>query len=148
MTTLRSIQITAIVAATGLSILTALPALAHDPASHARPGEEKITPLQQQSLKDIPGKKALMFTVDYAPGQESIPHAHPGSVFAYVLQGEVVSQLGGEGKVTYRAGESWYEPPGSEHLVSRNASTTKPARLLVWVLAGENDELKRPLPRP
>ena len=128
MTTLRSIPITAFVAATG--ILTALPALAHDPAAHARPGEEKITPLQQQSLKDIPGKKAFMITVDYAPGQESTPHAHPGSVFAYVLQGEVVSQLGGEGKVTYRAGESWYEPPGAEHLVSRNASAPKPARLL------------------
>lgn len=143
MTTSRSLPIAAIAAAAGLGILTALPALAHDPA-----GEEKITPLQQQSLKDMPGKKAFMITVDYAPGQKSTPHVHPGSVFAYVLQGEVVSQLGGEREITYRAGESWYEPPGAEHLVSRNASTTKPARLLVWILAGENDEVKRPLPRP
>lgn len=143
MTTLRSLSIAAIAAATGLGILTALPALAHDGA-----GEEKITPLQQQSLKDMPGKKAFMITVDYAPGQKSTPHVHPGSVFAYVLQGEVVSQLGGEREITYRAGDSWYEPPGAEHLVSRNASTTKPARLLVWILAGEKDEVKRPLPRP
>jgi quercetin dioxygenase-like cupin family protein len=147
MATLHSIRFTAALAAASLSILAAAPTLAHGPAGHARPGEEKITLLQQQVLKDAPGKQVLMVTVDYAPGQESTPHVHPGSVFAYVLQGEVVSQLAGKGEVKYRVGESWYEPPEVPHLVSRNASPTKPARLLVLLITGENDPIKRPLPK-
>ena len=105
-------------------------ASAHGPVD----GEEKISMLEQRKLPDVPGKTALVFTVDYAPGQRSIPHAHGGSAVAYVLEGAVVSQLDGEQPVTYRAGQSWYETPGIDHLVSRNASTTKPARLLVWIL--------------
>lgn len=120
------------------------PASAHGPVD----GGEKRTMLQQPSLADSPGKKVLFFTVEYAPGQRSIPHVHGGSAIAYVLEGSVVSQLAGEGPVTYRAGESWYERPRQDHLVSRNASTTQPAKLLVWILNDENAPLLTPLPVP
>lgn len=117
---------------------------AHGPGTG--PGEEKITMLQERPLPDSPGKKALFFTVDYAPGQASIPHVHAGSAIAYVLEGAVVSQLAGEKPVTYRAGESWYETPRIDHLVSRNASDTKPAKLLVWILTDPHVPLLTPLP--
>lgn len=145
MTTLHSIRFTAAIFAASVSILATAPALAHGPADQARPGEEKVTVLQQQVLKNAPGKQGQMITVDYAPGQESTPHVHSGAVFVYVVEGEVISQLAGGGEVSYRAGESWYEPPGSKHLVSRNASPTKPARLLAVVIAGEKDPILRPL---
>jgi quercetin dioxygenase-like cupin family protein len=144
MTTLHLFRFTAALAAASLSILTTALVLAPDPAEPARPGEEKAPPLLQQVLKDVPGKQGKMITVDYAPGQESTPHVHLGSVFAYVLEGEVISQLAGGGEVKYRAGESWYEPPGSTHLVARNASPTKPARLLAVVITGEKDPVRRP----
>lgn len=147
MTTLHSIRFTAALAAASLSILAAAPALAHGPADHARPGEEKVTTLQKQALKNAPGKQGEMITVDYAPGQESTSHIHPGSVFVYVVEGEVISQLAGGDEVKYRAGESWYEPAGSTHLVSRNASPTKPARLVAVVISGENEPVLRPLPK-
>ncbi|MDI1238749.1 MAG: cupin domain-containing protein [Polaromonas sp.] len=110
-------------------------------------GEEKVSPMQLQNLPDVPGKQVVMAIVSYAPGQASLPHLHAGSVFAYVLEGEVVSQLGGRPPVTYKAGESWYEPPRAAHLVSRNASSTRPARLLAWLVMDEGGKVKEPLPK-
>ncbi len=99
-----------------LTVLAGTASVAHDA------GEETTTPLQRQKLTDVPGKTGIVVLVSYAPGQASQPHVHPGSVFAYVVEGEVVSQLDGQPAMTYRAGQSWYEPPRVPHLVSRNAS--------------------------
>jgi quercetin dioxygenase-like cupin family protein len=121
--------------------LLACAAFAHDDAGT----HEKVAPLLQQALPDMPGKKGIMLTVDYAPGQASTPHLHPGSVFAYVLEGEVISQLVGHAPVKYKAGDYWYEAPKTPHIVSRNASATAPAKLLVWLLVGEGEAPKLPL---
>jgi quercetin dioxygenase-like cupin family protein len=58
-----------------------------------------------------------------------------------------VSQVEGAAAKTYGPGESWYEAPGSHHLISRNASKTKPAKLLVFALVGEQDPVKLPIPK-
>ena len=71
---------------------------------------------------------------------------HAGSAIAYVLEGAVISQLEGEEPVTYRVGQSWYETPRIDHLVSRNASTTRPAKLLVWILNEGDEPVLTPLP--
>lgn len=113
-----------------------LPASAHDGA-----GQETRALLQQRALPDLPGKTGIMATVRYAPGQASTAHEHPGSVFAYVLEGAVTSQMEGSAPVTYRAGQSWYEAPHAGHLVSKNASATKPATLLVFLLTGQGEDI-------
>ena len=65
-------------------------------------------------------------------------HHHAGSVWAYVLSGAIRSQNSATGPANvYRAGESFFEPPGSEHLLSENASTTEPASLLAVHIAGD-----------
>jgi quercetin dioxygenase-like cupin family protein len=107
--------------------------------------EETVSVLMKQSLADMPGKAAKVLTVDYKPGGVSDPHVHPGSVFAYVLEGSVVTQLDGEKPVTYTKGQSWYEPPKKAHLVSKNASQTEPARLLVFLLSDEGELIKVPI---
>lgn len=113
-------------------------ALAHDPS-------EKVTVLQDEVLKNVPGKKAMMIEVDYKPGQSSIAHKHDGTAMAYVLSGAVTSQVKGEQAKTYKAGEFWYEPAGSEHLVSKNASATKPAKLLVFMVLSPDEKVLIPL---
>lgn len=107
---------------------------------------ERTALLQKRELPDVPGKQVLLVAVEYRPGQASSPHVHPGSVIAFVAQGEIVSQLEGQLPVTYREGESWYEPPRVPHLVSRNASTTKPAKLLAWLLVDDGEKAKEPWP--
>ena len=124
-------------AALALSVSAA--AIAHDGPS------EKVTVLQDQMLKNVPGKKALMIEVDYEPGQSSIAHKHEGTAMAYVVSGEIVSQVKGEQPVTYKAGQYWYEPAGSEHLVSKNASATQPAKLLVFMVLSPDEKVLIPL---
>lgn len=124
--------------AAALAFTLSASAMAHDPS-------EKITVLQDQLLKNVPGKKAMMIEVDYQPGQSSIAHKHEGTAMAYVLDGEVISQVKGEQAITYKKGQFWYEPAGSEHLVSKNASSTKPAKLLVFMVLAPNEQVLIPL---
>jgi quercetin dioxygenase-like cupin family protein len=94
-----------------------------------------------ESLPNAPGKRLSAVVVDYAPGAASPAHHHAGSVFAYILLGKVRSKVS-DGPVTvYEAGQSFFEPPGSQHLVSENASTTEPARLLAIFIADEGATL-------
>jgi quercetin dioxygenase-like cupin family protein len=127
--------------------VTAL-ALAFCSAAHAHEAaEEKVQPVMRQAIPEAAGKNVLIATVTYKPGQASAPHMHPGSIFAYVLEGHVVSQLEGAPPKTYGPGDSWYEAPGAHHLVSRNASKTRPAKLLVFAIVGEHDPVKLPITR-
>jgi len=107
--------------------------------------EDAVSVLMKQSLADMAGKVATVLTVDYAPGAASDPHVHPGSVFAYVLEGAVVSQLDGGEPITYTKGQSWYESPKKPHIVSKNASKTEPAKLLVILLSQEDEAIKAPV---
>ncbi|UEB93697.1 cupin domain-containing protein [Pseudomonas sp. HN2] len=124
--------------AAALAFTLSASAMAHDPS-------EKITVLQEQLLKNAPGKKAMMIEVDYKPGQSSIAHKHEGTAMAYVLDGEIISQVKGEQAITYKKGQFWYEPAGSEHLVSKNASSTKPAKLLVFMVLAPDEQVLIPL---
>jgi|SRR5690606_34237486 quercetin dioxygenase-like cupin family protein len=108
---------------------------------------ETITPEFEQAIPNIPGKSLVAIVVDYAPGGSSPAHKHAESafIFAYVLSGEIESQVNDGPRRVYRAGESWYEPPGSHHPVSRNASATEPAKLLAIFVVDSND---KPLTTP
>jgi quercetin dioxygenase-like cupin family protein len=87
-------------------------------------------------LGNVPGKKLTAIVVNYAPGGKSGAHRHAGSVFAYVLSGAIRSENSATGPVKiYKAGESFFEPPGRRHLVSENASSKEPASLLAIFVA-------------
>ena len=64
--------------------------------------------------------------------------------FAYVLEGEIVSQVGDGPETTYSAGQMFMETPNQLHGVSRNASSTKPAKLLALLLAEKGKQLTTP----
>src|SRR3712207_2529213 len=116
----------------------ATPAVAHTPQS----GPEIVTPVFEHAIPNIPGKALVSVIVDYPPGGKTEAHHHAKSAFIYahVLSGAIRSQVDDGPDKVYRAGESFFEPPGAYHRISENASTTEPARLLaVFVLdAGEN----------
>jgi len=102
--------------------------------------EEKL--VITEMLPNVPGKRITVTVVSYAPGQKSDLHHHPGSVVAYVLSGAIRSENSATGPVkVYKAGESFFEPPGSRHLVSENASAKEPARLLAVHVADDGAHL-------
>src|SRR3954447_16504914 len=92
----------------------------------------KVTRLMIKDLPDVPGKEGMIEVVDFAPGEVSQPHRHNANLFVYVLQGDVVTQVEGEAPKNLKAGDVFYESPADVHIVSRNASADKPARLLVF----------------
>ena len=99
--------------------------------------EAVVTPLMTKALADIPGKEALMITVEYPPGSSDAIHRHNAHAFVYVLAGSIVMQVKGGKQVTLTPGQTFYEGPGDVHVVSRNASTTKPARFLVLLVKNQ-----------
>jgi quercetin dioxygenase-like cupin family protein len=92
----------------------------------------KETPLMTKELPDVPGKEGLIERVVLSPGEIVPPHRHNADVFAYVLEGTIITQLKGGNPRTVHAGEVFYESPTDVHVESRNASTTQPATLLVF----------------
>jgi quercetin dioxygenase-like cupin family protein len=97
--------------------------------------EGEVTTLMSKDLMDYcPGKEGLMITVEYAPGGSSPVHRHNAHAFVYMLEGSVVLQLRGGKEVTLSPGQTFYEGPNDVHLVSRNASSTKPAKFLVFLV--------------
>jgi len=100
--------------------------------SSANPQVAKETPLMTKDLPDVPGKEGLIERVVLSPGEIVPPHRHNADVFAYVLEGSIITQLMGGKPRTVHAGEVFYESPTDVHVESRNASTTQPATLLVF----------------
>ena len=96
--------------------------------------EPKVTPLMSKDLPEYPGKEVLMITVEHAPGGASAIHRHNAHAFIYVLEGSVVMQLKGGQEVTLTAGQTFYEGPDDVHVVGRNASPTKPAKFVVFLI--------------
>jgi len=105
-----------------------------------RAAGDDVRPVTTEKLPNVPGKSITAIVVNYAPGAKSVRHHHAGSVLAYVLSGEIRSENSGPAKV-YKAGETFFEPPGSKHLVSENASATEPARLLAIFVADDDAQL-------
>ena len=119
-------------------------------SAHDAPLGETVTVAADEPIPNLPGKRLASRIVDYPPGASSAPHRHARSAFiyAYVLSGEIRSQVDGEPARVYRAGEAWFENPGAHHRVSANASDTEPARLLaVFIVDAADEPLTIPDPR-
>lgn len=93
--------------------------------------EAKITPLISRDLAAAPGKEVVLLTVEYPPGGSSSPHRHNAQTFVYVLEGSVIMQVKGGPAQTLGPGQTFYEGPDDVHVVSKNASQSKPAKFLV-----------------
>ena len=96
--------------------------------------QTKANTLLTQELANLENKEVVMLTVEYAPGQSSAPHRHNAHTFVYVLEGAVVMGVQGKDPVKLEAGQTFYESPADVHAVSRNASDTRPAKILVTMI--------------
>src|SRR5881296_1094522 len=96
--------------------------------------EAKVTELFSKDLTNLPGKEGLMITVEYPPGSMDPIHRHNAHAFVYVLEGEIVMQVRGGKEVTLTPGQTFYEGPDDVHVVGRNASKTKPAKFVVFLI--------------
>jgi quercetin dioxygenase-like cupin family protein len=115
-----------------LSAAIAVWALSVQMANAAQPADVKE--LMSKPLTDLQNKEGVILTVSYAPGGADEIHRHDAHTFVYMLEGSVVMQLKGGKPVTLKPGDTFYEGPSDIHLVSRNASDTKPAKFVVFLV--------------
>ena len=120
-------------------ILAVLPA-----GTHAHESTAEL--LMTQSLYGMPDAEGMMLTVEYPPGESSPVHRHNADTFVYVLEGSVVMQVEGGEPVTLGVGQTFYETPADVHLVSRNASKTESARILVFFVKKPDALATEPVP--
>jgi quercetin dioxygenase-like cupin family protein len=107
--------------------------------------QPEVVVLMSRDLTGIPGKEATMLTVDYPPGASDPAHRHYASAFVYVLEGSVVMQVKGGKEVTLTPGQTFYEGPDDIHVVDRNASTTMPARMVVFLVKDKDAPILVPV---
>ncbi|HKR85921.1 MAG TPA: cupin domain-containing protein [Terriglobales bacterium] len=96
--------------------------------------EAKVTQLMSRELTNLPGKEGLMITVEYPPGSSDPIHRHNAHAFVYVLEGSIVMQVRGGKEMTLKPGQTFYEGPNDVHVIGRNASQTKSAKFVVFLV--------------
>ena len=107
-------------------------ALAHD-----RENAEAVKVLSARDVKEkLDGKDAKATTVEVTlgPGESGAPHRHLGPVFGYVLEGEYEWAIDDNPTRTLKVGDTFYEPTGCLHRVSRNPAAKGVTRVLAVVL--------------
>jgi quercetin dioxygenase-like cupin family protein len=129
------------IAAAAVFVLVPLLAGAADAPKSAAKGAVLVT----QDLPDIPGKEAVVLTVEYPPGGSSPPHRHNAEVFVYVLEGSIVMQVQGQKPVTLTVGQTFHESPQDVHQTSANASKTQPAKFLVFIVKDKGKPITEPV---
>lgn len=105
----------------------------------------EIEQLITRDLHNLDNKTGDMIIVTYAPGESSMPHRHNAHTFVYVLKGRVAMQVDGGEILTLSAGQTFYESPEDIHVVSRNASDTEPAEILVFSVREKGTPLSMPV---
>jgi quercetin dioxygenase-like cupin family protein len=121
-------------------------------AAHAEPdkGKPKVTMLSDKDIAEkLDGKKAKATTVEVTlePGQGGLPHRHPGPVFGYVIVGEYEWAIDDQAAKTLKAGDTFYEPTGCLHRVSRNPGNTLTRVLAVVLHPHDTKQISTPEPR-
>ena len=106
-------------------------------ARHDEQGGAKVIPLSRRNIVEkLDGKDARVSVQEVVidPGERAAPHRHAGPVFGYVLEGEYEHALDDDPVTTYKAGETFYEPSGCVHRVTRNPNARQRTRLLAVIL--------------
>ena len=131
------------------ALMTAFLPLLEAAAGTAQTVQPQTAPSTTVFEHDLPnltmdGWQVNVSTISVTPGAASSAHRHPGFVLVYVLEGDIITKISGQEQKTYSAGQMFYEPPGSTHEVSRNASATKPAKFLAMIFAKKGAQLVTP----
>jgi quercetin dioxygenase-like cupin family protein len=106
-------------------------------AAHDDPGMGTVKILSEKDIAEkLDGKKATATTVEVflEPGESRAPHRHPGPVFGYVIEGEYEWAIDDNPAKTLKAGDTFYEPTGCLHRVSKNPAKKGTTRVLAVVL--------------
>lgn len=107
-------------------------------AQHQEHAHGRVTVLSQRDIDetiDDKEAKVTVLEVSYGPGEGTGPHRHAGAIFGYVLEGEFETALEKDAPKTLKAGDTFYEPRGTLHRVSRNPHAKNRTRVLAVMVS-------------
>jgi quercetin dioxygenase-like cupin family protein len=104
-----------------------------------------VTPLLTMGLSHDQSKELSMVTVEYPPGGSTPAHTHHAQALVYVLEGSIVMQVKSGASVSLSPGQAWYEGPDDVHVVSRNASSSAPAKYVVFMVKDKGAPILTPV---
>jgi quercetin dioxygenase-like cupin family protein len=105
--------------------------------AHVQEEGESVKVLSARGIQEkLGGQETTATTVEVTlkPGQSGSPHRHPGPVFVYVVEGEYELGIDDQPTKVFKAGDTFYEPTGCLHRVSKNPAATGRTRLIAVVL--------------
>jgi quercetin dioxygenase-like cupin family protein len=145
----KCIRVVAVILCSGLVVSHVARGQGGTGVSHSEAKERERIVLSKE-LPTLDGKhlKATVVEVNYGAGEASSPHSHPCAVLGYIVEGILRTQVKGEPEITYKAGESFYEAPNGVHLISANASSTRPAKLVAYLICDHDTPLSVNVPEP
>ena len=126
------------------ALLTLLPVAAAAQTAGAAPQSSRKV-LMTKDLADFPGKEALVYVIEYPPGTNNVPHRHDAHVFLHILSGQLNAQVKGGELTVLNPGDTYYESPNDIHVVSRNPSSTVPAKAILFMLHNKGAALSTPV---
>ena len=99
-----------------------------------------VAQLLTQSLADLPGREVRISLLERKPGSSSPPHRHPGHhTFGYIIEGTYELGINGQPTRILKAGDTFYEPPGALHSVSRNPNSENNVKFIVFMVADQKN---------
>jgi quercetin dioxygenase-like cupin family protein len=126
----------ALISIVGVAIGIAGLTLAHSVENASGSGEQVKVLASYEVKEKLDGKDAnvTMVEVTFGPRQSGAPHRHPGPAFVYVVEGTYELGIDDQPTKIYKAGETFQEPSGCLHRVSRNPASTGNTKLIATVL--------------
>lgn len=129
----------------GIAVLAASFAITSGSSRAADPVPVTVTELLKQEHPEHADKEVLVKRIELQPGAEAPPHVHPGMVTGYVESGSLEFQLKGGPLLKLKAGDTFFEPPGSHHMVARNSSSKEKTVIIAFVVNPKGAPLSTPL---
>ncbi|MES2573245.1 MAG: cupin domain-containing protein [Verrucomicrobiota bacterium] len=105
----------------------------------------KITELFKRDHPELAGKEIVVKRIELGPGVSAPPHVHPGMVTGYVETGTLEFQLKGGPLLKLKAGDTFFEPAGSHHMVARNTDATAKVVIIAFVVNPKGAPLSTPI---
>jgi quercetin dioxygenase-like cupin family protein len=117
-----------------------------NPEQAAQPEASKmaLTVLQSVQPPHIPdGAEVKTVLLEFPPGDPGTPpHRHPGPVFGYMLEGEMLLEVEGRPERVVKAGESFWEQGGDViHYQDRNNRQDAWSRFVVTMVCPPGEPL-------
>ena len=102
--------------------------------SHDGESVKVVSVTEMNEKLDGKPTNATVVEVTIEAGQEGVSHRHPGPAIVYVLEGQYELGIDDQPTKIFKAGETFYEPGGHLHRVSKNPAKTGRTRLIAVVL--------------